>query len=245
MPRGALAEKRYYPSEGEEERKKWLEERRLVLLKRAEEVREREERQKYFDKTLKGKRGLGISPARDLTYDIKKAERGGGYIPPEFRPVEEVEEEEEEKKPPITRGKRYLKIEEFPAPDSNPEALLMAKEEAGAELPEEEAGRLAEVELARESIEKERLQRSLAEEEASAARRGNVKNVKNVRIAEDVKTKRIGVGDEDIENKFDERDKRLIGQETSRIQKLGQAFKSHYKKRPGLTPKYKTQYSER
>lgn len=183
----------------------------------------------------------------EIEEDLKKMRRdmskGQGYrgISRDLMSTEQLEEHEKEK------GKgpsKYIPLEEFPAPDSNPEALLMAKEEAKQELPElRREERLAEVDLARESIEKERLQRRLAEKEAGVARRGNVKNVS---IAGDIKTKRIGAGDEDIENKFDERDKRLIGQEMNKIQKLGQDFKkSPFKKRPGPTPKYKTQYSER
>lgn len=61
----------------------------------------------------------------------------------------------------------------------------------------------------------------------------------------DIKTKRIGAGDEDIENKFEEQKKSPTRAEKDRIQKLGQEYKSHFKKRPGPTPKYKTQYSER
>lgn len=183
----------------------------------------------------------------EIEEDLKKMRRdmskSQGYrgISRDLMSTEQLEEHEREK------GKgpsKYIPLEEFLAPDSNPEALLMAKEGAKQEWPElGKEERLAEVEMARESIEKERLQRRLDEEEAGAARRGQVKNV---RIVRDIKTKRIGVSDEKLENKFDELAGNLTEEQKRQIEKSDK-FRTFLPsgKRPRQTPKYKTQYRER
>lgn len=55
---------------------------------------------------LKGKR-----PTQDLTTDFARAQAGGGYVAPEFRPQDELDEEERLR----DRTKQFIPIEEIPA----------------------------------------------------------------------------------------------------------------------------------
>lgn len=70
-----------------------------------------------------------IQPSHDAYTVRKKLEKGGGYVPEEFRPIEDVEEEKREKEnDPLRKG--FVPIEE--APDTtvmNPEEALSAAEQ--------------------------------------------------------------------------------------------------------------------
>lgn len=75
-----------------------------------------------------------IKPSRDAFTEGQRLIRGHGYIPEEFRPIEEVEDEKIERvRDPLSGGNRPHPIDEVADTTMNPEDALLAKEEEGEE----------------------------------------------------------------------------------------------------------------
>lgn len=210
----AEAKKFNYPlPEEEKERKKIEEEAKERVGKIIGEEKAKGYADELFEKREKWPRPsfkFKTTGRKNLTAEIK-----GDYIPEEFRPPEEVEEEEKMKGP-----RKYVPIEEVPAPDSNPEEFEEKKEKEIKLIEQEE------VEAAQQQVEDERRQRREAEREASWV----PENLPSAKLTP------IEVQEKLEENSSTE----LLSLTKQRESKRAGWYGRRERKRPPHTPKYKT-----
>lgn len=86
---------------------------------------------------IKSKKGrqppIEINPRKDLYTDIQKSIKGGGYVPEELRPPEDVEGEKDEKVGRLNQGrteKSYQPVDEISIEDLNPFYYAETEKEA-------------------------------------------------------------------------------------------------------------------